>query len=54
MGWFSKDPAKVNNAIASAAGQDTRRLDALKLKPAHPKVNASRVRAGRRRAAGSN
>lgn len=54
MGWFSKNPIKITNAIADAHGRDVKRLDALKLKPAHRTVNESRVKAGRRRAAGSN
>jgi hypothetical protein len=44
MGWFSKNPIKITNAIADSARRDVQRLDALKLKPA----------AGRQRAAGSN
>jgi hypothetical protein len=54
MGWFSKDPGKVNNAIADASRRDVKRLDALKLKPAHPSVDKARRDAGRQRAAGRN
>lgn len=54
MGWFSKDPAKITNAIADASRQDVKQLGKLKLKPAHPKVNQARKDAGRQRAAGRN